>query len=147
MNKERDQHRRGMVLVMAVAMLFVLSSFVTYAVVTVRSAYKLEDMASNNSKIRRACQAGIARGRTKLLSSGPMPINLKGVLDNVPFQISGNNLGQQRYELQISATTGTGRIQECRVIVQFETDSAPFAHRILEYSESTSPRQKPSHRQ
>lgn len=131
----RGNERRGMILMGALVLLFILSTLVSAAAVSVRVSYKADRRFSRTSLLGHAVDAGVARARARISADGPEPLDFEGTLQEASFQIPGQRVGEDRYRLQVVSSDQAGQKARCRVTLRVESRQNHHATRVLRYEE------------
>jgi hypothetical protein len=138
MKKTNHPDRQGMILIAALVLMFVLSSFVTAAAVAVRVSYEFDDQSARTSTLRRALDAAIARSRTRLTQTGPTPLNFQGTLQDATYHVQGRATSEATYHIRVSSRTKEGGTRQCRVILRVIGQENGHSTRVLSYEEPDS---------
>jgi hypothetical protein len=133
MKKTNHPDRQGMILIAALVLLFVLSSFVTAAAVAVRVSYEFDDQSARTSTLRRALDAAIARSRTRLTQTGPAPLNLQGTLQDATYHVRGTPVDETTYRLHATARLKSGQPTRCVVHLQVTPHETTPITRLIRY--------------
>lgn len=136
MKTTQHSHCEGQVLIMALALLFALSSLLSYTSLAVRTSYKLEHHASHISSLQRALDAGVAIARSKIQSSGSERLRFQDSLGSVSFRVVGNPLNDTKYRIRVFAENSRGPTAQCTVVVQIEGQEPHYSSRLVKYTQS-----------
>jgi len=135
-NRSRPK-KRGLILLEALLLLFVLSSFVSAAAVLVRVSYETDRRFSRTGNIQRALDAGLAKARARIVRHGSKPLELRGSLAGVSYSALGEPSPEGVYRLEVRARHESGEEEVCRALLRVtEHEGARDVH-IMEYIAGT----------
>jgi len=131
----RGNERRGMILIGALVLLFILSTLVSAAAVSVRVSYKADKRFSRTSLLGHAVDAGVAWARARISTGGPEPLDFEGTLQEASFEVRGKPVGENKYSLHVVSSDDAGQKARCRVTLRVESRQSHHATRVLRYEE------------
>ena len=135
MKKANHADRGGMILIAALVLMFVLSTFVTAAAVAVRISYEFDEQSARTSTLRRALDAAIARSRARLTQTGPAPMEFKGTLAGVTYHVRGTPVDETTYRLHVTSRLDSGQNARCTIHLHIPPNKTTPTTRVIRHEE------------